>query len=151
MKVSHWLILICRELKRGRKKKNTFRQPGLPFGLLWNCLPGIKWFGHEDIFWHFWKLTKIVNYLFKAFFGKKVMKISKMFKLLTNFDHKFGLFIFENLSFLRVLTAKFGLLISLTWQPCHQQLSNDFSFPPPPLLPLSFLALNSTQTCVTKF
>ncbi len=24
--------------------------PGLPFGLFWNCLPEIKWFGHLAIF-----------------------------------------------------------------------------------------------------
>jgi len=39
---------------------------GLPFGLFWNCLSEIKWFGQLAIFWLFLMLIKIVY--FKAFF-----------------------------------------------------------------------------------
>jgi len=32
-------------------------EPGLSFGLFWNCLPEIKWFGHLAIFGLFWILV----------------------------------------------------------------------------------------------
>ena len=48
------------------------------FGLFWNCLPEIKWFGH--FFGLFWKLNKIAP--FKACFGKSKQKSPYFIKIL---------------------------------------------------------------------
>ncbi len=50
---------------------------GLPFGLLWNCLPDIKWFCH---FFVFLMLMKIVH--FKYYYGKIWANLAIFFEIL---------------------------------------------------------------------
>ncbi len=82
---------------------------GLPFGLFWNCVPEIKWFGH------FWKVTK--KYIL-CMFWTNLSKIQAFYEILNfnlikyfegNLAFIWPFFIFQDLAFLKLLMAKFGL------------------------------------------
>jgi len=93
----------------------------VPFDLFWNCLPEIKWFGYLLAFFNVEKIAYI-----RTCFQKNLSKTCNILYeiLILNLVFKENLafiwpafFIFEDLSFLKLLMTKFDLF--RTWQPCH--------------------------------
>ena len=88
-----------------------YQNKGLPFGLFWNCLPAIKWFGHLAFF-ESWRKC----YLLRPVLEKSEQKLPNNLKICPSYFTKIWSFsIFVNLTFSETacLWPNLGFLIFL--------------------------------------